>query len=322
MKKESALPAPQMNLEQIHALSALLRHRSIAASARATGRTETQLIYALKTLESLCELPLIDRSEYRTQLTSVGKRLAEKCDQVLTAYKDLERVALLLRKGWEPSLAVVYDGIIAPALITGAIAALQDLDAPTRVTLFSEFHSEVGERFAGEKADIMITVIPFALPELQQTKIGQVTCHLVARRGHPAVSKTALTPEAMSRLPLLTVRGSDFRLQLETGKLASDSVYHLSDFQAKRQAILDGLGYGWLQDHMIAGDLAKRSLIPVNWQGENSHTFDLLLFHRPEQFLGPAAKVITKILSQSRNESRQEQQKMISKQNRKKLQRS
>lgn len=291
-KSKKMFPAPQISLEQIHALTILNQEGSIAAASRASGRTETQLIYALRTFENSTNLPLIDRSAYRTQLTTIGKLMAEKCALLLGSYQDLERISRSLQSGWEPNLAVVFDGIISPSIITDAIGALKELKAPTRITLYSEFHSEVYERSTKIDADIILAVIPFSVPKMTKTKIGTIPCHLVARKGHPAVSKITLKGDELSRLPLLTVRGSDSRLQLETGYLSCDVVYHMSDFQTKKQAILEGLGYGWLPEYLIRSELIKKQLQPVRWEGASKHIFDLWLFHRLPDVLGPAAKSV------------------------------
>ena len=83
----------------------------------------------------------------------------------------------------------------------------------------------------------------------------------------------------MRRHLLLTVRGSDPRLELSTSAIESHSTVHLNDFAAKRTAILAGIGYGWLPDAMIADDLARRRLRRIQWTRSSRHVFHPRVYH-------------------------------------------
>ena len=92
----------------------------------------------------------------------------------------------------------------------------------------------------------------------------------------------------MRRHLLLTVRGSDPRLELSTSAFEAHSTVHLNDFASKRAAILAGIGYGWLPDPLIAQDLADRKLRRITWTRASHHVFHPRLYHAGH--LGPAAR--------------------------------
>ena len=94
----------------------------------------------------------------------------------------------------------------------------------------------------------------------------------------------------MQRHLLLTVRGSDERLSLSTVDLDQVSMVHLSDFSSKKAAILQGLGYGWLPEALIARELKKKTLKEIRWKNASEHIYHPCVYHRGERTLGKAAR--------------------------------
>jgi DNA-binding transcriptional LysR family regulator len=88
---------------------------------------------------------------------------------------------------------------------------------------------------------------------------------------------------------MLTVRGSDPRLELPTAHLEQGSTIHLNDFTSKKAAIVAGIGFGWLPDYLIERELARRSLRRVRWTGASAHVFAPRLYRRGGAPLGRAA---------------------------------
>jgi DNA-binding transcriptional LysR family regulator len=72
-----------------------------------------------------------------------------------------------------------------------------------------------------------------------------------------------VTREHLAEHVLLTVRGSDPRLQLATAELDTQSTVHLPDFHSKKAAIVAGIGFGWLPDWLIEKELARKELVPL-----------------------------------------------------------
>ncbi len=86
-------------------------------------------------------------------------------------------------------------------------------------------------------------------------ELAALPASLVARADHP-LAHGRHDARALRRHLLLTVHGSDPRLELPTSAIEAHSTVHLNDFASKRAAILAGIGYGWLPDAMIANELA------------------------------------------------------------------
>jgi len=127
-----------------------------------------------------------------------------------------------------------------------------ELDDAEAVSLLVNYHTMY---FAFERtaADLMIAVLPPRSPGLRSVALPPVPASLVVRADHP-LARGQHDERSLDAHLLLTVRGSDPRLQLSTAGIEAHSTVHLNDFASKREAILAGIGYGWLPEHLCADD--------------------------------------------------------------------
>ena len=122
-----------VTLEQLRALDALARTGTFAAAAAALGRGHTSVLYLIRTLEDALGFAVVDRSGYRTALSAHGQRVLDGGRAVLAAEADLAAAVVELRAGWEPTLTVVFDGIVPIEPLLVAVGRLAAERAPTRI---------------------------------------------------------------------------------------------------------------------------------------------------------------------------------------------
>lgn len=279
-----------ITLDQARTLDAFARAGTLQAAARALHKGHPAVLYALKQLETQTGLSLFDRSGYRTRLTSAGEAVLRHCRELLEAERRLQETCAVLQSGWEPRLQVVFDAVFPLAPLLEAVRVLRAQAAPTRVMLAVDSLDGVEKRFEAESAQLMVSVLPPRSPELRTAALPKLQARLVAHRKHPLAKLPRVTEEALAQHVLLTVRGSDPRLQLATASLDQQSSVHLSDFHAKKAAILSGIGFGWLPDWLIEGELAAKTLVPLKLPQGSVHTFHPRLAWRGE--LGPAGQLL------------------------------
>lgn len=290
----------EITLEQARALDAVARLGSFTNAATHLHKGHTGVIYLLRTLEEKLNCKLLDRANYRTQLTQAGKLIWIECQKMLLAERHLLNVCTEITSGWEPFLNVVIDGLIPVAEGIKVLACLEKRKIPTRVSIFTEFLSGVEQKFIREKGDLMISVITPQEIMLESVTLPPLHALLVAHVNHPlGKAKKPVSEEELEQYVLLTVRGSDERLNLSTAALDRCSTVHLNDFYAKKVAIMDGLGYGWLPDYMIKKELKAKELKVVRWEKTSEHTHYPRLYHRGEKNLGRAGRTfLSKVLAQ------------------------
>ncbi len=285
---------PGITLEQARALVAVEQAGTFAGAAAALRRGHTSVLYLLRTLEDSLGFAVLDRSGYRTRLTGAGRRVLEGCRALLLAEQELAAAVGELRAGWEPTLGVVFDGIVPIDPLLRALGRLVAERVPTRIDVRAEFLAGVEDTFVAGGADLMIAVLPPRQGGLTAVALPPLRAKLVAHADHP-LARRRHDERSLRHHVLLTVRGSDPRLELSTAGIESRSTVQLNDFASKRAAILAGLGYGWLPEAMIGSELAARTLRPVRWSGASSHVFAPRLYHRGA--LGPAARALVASLT-------------------------
>lgn len=284
-----------VTLDQARALDALARHGTFALAAKALHKAHTAVLYAVKQLESQTDLTLLDRSSYRSKLTPAGEAVLVRCRALLAEERKLLDACQTLKSGWEPTLRLVFDAVYPLAPVLEVVKALREEAAPTRVEVTTDSLAGVEQRFLKDDAHAMVTVLPVDRTELVRVKLKPLTAHLVAGRRHPlAQAKGTLSPGQLEGHVLVTVQGSDPRLNLPTAEIDKQSLVRVPDFHAKKAALVAGLGFGWLPDWLIQDELRDGVLRPLKLTGQASHRFEPSLYHRP--LLGPAGQRVVDAL--------------------------
>jgi DNA-binding transcriptional LysR family regulator len=285
-----------ITLEQARAFDALAREGTFQAAARALRKGHTAVMHAVRAIEDATGLELLDRSGYRTRLTGAGERVLEACRRMLEAERDLARVVHEAKTGWEPRLRVVVDGIVPAEPLLRAVGDLGRAGAPTRIDVVSEFLSGVEAAFTRTDADLMVSLLPPMTSGVVSTQLTPIGAELVVHASHPLAKLKRVEATDLEAHMLLTVRGSDPRLELPTAGLEPRSVVHLNDFWAKRAALLAGLGFGWIPVHLVREELRRKTLRRVDFTGGATHEFRPRLVRRRGRALGRAAQALVEAL--------------------------
>ncbi len=290
-----------VSLDQARALDALERGGTFAKAAELLRKGHTAVVYALRTLEEQTGLTLLDRSGYRARLTREGKEILEHCRRMLAAERALEDACAVIKTGWEPRLALVFDGIFPVEPIVRVVGAILRENAKTRVEVTTGFLGGVEREFHEREADVMISVLPAESSGLRAHPLPAIRALLVAHEQHPLARETEpVGQESLARHVLLTVRGSDPRLELSTSPLHALSTVRLNDFTAKKAAILGGLGYGWMPEHLVADELRQGTVRIIPWVKGNTHRFAPRLYVREGKLGRAAERVVAALVSPPR----------------------
>ncbi len=287
-----------VTLEHARALDALARNGTLQAAARELHRSHTSVLHAVRALESQTELELLDRRGYRLRLTGAGHRVLEHCQRLLATERDLVAACQEMRTGWEPSLRIVFDGVVSSAPLLEAVGALVKEGAATRISVSGEFLGGVEDAFERDQADLMITVLPPRREGLIGKRLAAIRAFLVAHRSHAlARARGTLSRAQLEEHVLLNVRGGDPRLELPTQGMTPRGAIALADFEAKKRALVAGIGFGWIPEHVAERELAKKELRVLRYAEGSEHTFQPRLYHRQGARLGRAGRRVADALA-------------------------
>jgi len=287
-----------VTLEQARTFDAVVRLGSFAKAAEALHKVHSAVLYGVNGLEAAVGLPLFDRSGYRAVLTPLGARVHAQCLRLLEAERELAVLCEVARAGFEPTLRVVFDGLLPVAPILAAVRRVTAVSPRTRVSLSSEFLADVEARAEREQAEVMITVVPPLATIGPETSLPALTSWLVVAASHLLADLKRLRAEHLEAHPFLTVRASDQRLTMSTSSLDKASAFKLGDFHAKRQALIAGMGWGWMPAYLVDDDVARGRLVVLKFgPTRGRHVFRPVLQVRRAAVGGRAVAAFTTTLA-------------------------
>jgi DNA-binding transcriptional LysR family regulator len=249
-------------LDQLRAIDAIETTGTFAGAAAVLHKVPSAVSYSVRTLEDVLGFSVFERAR-PVRLTPGGRRILNVARRILRDAESLDRVAAELRAGWEPELRVVVDGALPMSSVLRCLRRFGDPDVPTALRLDVEYQEGVLERFA-DGADIALVL---GLSEdgpgdgYAAVPLATLEMVLVAAPSHPLASGPA-DAEARKGHAEIVVRDSSPRFERESKAsfLGSTNLVYLSDFHSKRQALLEGAGWGWVPEHFVSADLKAGTL--------------------------------------------------------------
>lgn len=287
-------PAPRCTLDQLLVLDAIARCGSFAGAARELHRVPSAVSYAVQAMEEGLGVALFDRSGHRAGLTAAGRQLLEEARDLLDRARRLDRLAARLGDGWEPELRIVADGAWALDPLLRAVRRLSDDRVPTQIRVDVEYQDGVIDRFHQERADLMIALGLEDGGHLKGVPLAPLEMILVAARAHPLALRCRLSRDDLADHVDLVVQDSSPRFAATPRRsfLGTRRVLRLSDFHAKRAALLAGIGFGWMPLHLVRADLDADALRPLDLPDGNRWSYRPQLITRRDDPPGRAARLV------------------------------
>lgn len=285
-----------VTLEQAKVFEAVARLGTIQKASAELNKAHSAVLYSLKTLEEQTGLSLFDRSGYRNKITREGDIVLKFCRQMLSTRRELEDVCTKIKSGWEPSMKLVYDGVVDFNAIGDALFVLDQMKVPTEVKVLSAHLNEVEELFSAENADVMVTILPLQRLQIPSLRLKPIRMHLVAHARH-ALNRSGrlrLMSADLNHHTFIRIKTAPGHIGLGTEQMIFDSYFYVNDFTTKKTAILKRLGFGWLPDYLVLEELKRGTLKPLKTEIDNTHTVYPRLYHRPDEQVGKATRELLK----------------------------
>ncbi len=256
-----------MDIDTFKTLKAVVEEGSFAKAAARLHKAQSAVSYQIKKLEEHLNQAIFNRQGYRAELTDTGKVMLNEGEKLLKQYAYIESLAQQHKDGWEPRLELVIDGVLPITPVLKALKHLDEARVPTSIQLSVEYLQGVQQRFEENNAQVMLAKDFTPKENWTAIALPEVTTLLVVAKGHPLLENCDTTQEKLSQYAELIVRDGQQKVQSSTvsGQPLSgnDQVYFFSDFMQKKQALLMGLGYGWMPSYLIADELLTDTLQPI-----------------------------------------------------------
>ncbi|MCH7423417.1 MULTISPECIES: LysR family transcriptional regulator [Shewanella] len=287
----------RIDIDAFNVLQVLVEEGSFAKAAERLHKAQSAVSYQVKKLEEYLGVQLFSRDQYRAELTSEGRVILAEGQRLLQHLANIEHLASRFSEGWEPKLELVIDGALPMEPIMTALKRMAEHQIPTKIQLNMEFLGGVQHRFERDNADLMLVKDYRTGPYYHPQPLPAITSVLVTSASHPlALLKKISLPELQQHVELTIEDSSPNKTYRDELQFGGDKVFYLSGFIMKKNALLKGLGFGWLPDFLVQEELLSGELVEVDFVGGSRYTFIPQLVSTLERPLGRAGKLFTELI--------------------------
>ncbi|MBE9604331.1 LysR family transcriptional regulator [Acetobacteraceae bacterium H6797] len=289
------MPALTPSTDQVLTFLAVLRHGSFSAAAKALGRTQSSVTYAVQKLETDLGIEVFDRTVRAPKLTPQGKALLPAIRRMARELETIQSTADGLTRGLEGKLLLGVDAIYPSARLLPVLRDFAECFPTVRVRVGVEsMHAMAEALMAGQYMLGIIGPMVERYPELTYLPIGGVERLAVVAAGHPLARWEGLVPAEAFRDHLHLVLASRSKTpRRKVFSLPSAGIWRVNDMAMKREMLLAGLGWGRLPRHLAEPEIAAGRLVQIRVEGvpgvDWSLPLPVYIAYRKNEVLGPGA---------------------------------
>ena len=276
-------------LDQLRIFLAVEGEGSFGGAARRMGRAISAISYGISQMEAQLGVSLFAREGSRKPvLTEAGKGLLAEARAVTGEVDALLAKTRSLHSGLESDVSLVLD-VMVPGEVTAHVLRefrekfptvalrlnVEALGAVAACLLTSEAQLAVAGPVVGDHSD------------LDRQAIGQVELIPVAAPDHPLASNDISPGESRKHLQLVLSDRSPLTEGREFSVLSAQS-WRLADLGAKHSLLKEGIGWGNMPRHMVAGDLESGTLMELDLPEKPGDAYTLSAMWRRDTKPGPA----------------------------------
>jgi len=281
-----------MTLDQLRMLVAVEDTGSVLAAAEHLCRTQPTVTVGLRKLEDQLGVKLLDRDHYRARLSAEGKLLCQRARNILRRTAELEALARHLCSGHEAELTLAIEASCPMPLVLNLLKETEGKFPLTQFNLTAETLWGAIEKVKLNEADLAITPWFEEDEILESLPLTTTTLTTVAAPGFPplASGRTLRIDDLRDEVQVVIRDSSKKPPATKFGLVEGGRRWLVNDHETKKKIILAGMGWGRLQNHLIADELADRRLVPLeieHYQG--TMQVDIRVVRRIDKQPGPVA---------------------------------
>jgi DNA-binding transcriptional LysR family regulator len=279
-------------LRQLKVFEAVARLLSYSRAAEELHLTQPAVSTQIRTLEGHVGLPLFEQFGKKVYLTPGGAELLYFSRAIISQFRDAEE-ALAQFKGIEGgrlNVAVISAGdYFFPRLLV----EFARRHPGVKLNLTVHNRAELLELMTSNQADLAIMVRPPRELETVNASFAPHPYVIVAAPDHPLAGRRAIAMDVLMREPFVVrEKGSDTWNSMEDGFGAHlqrlNVALEIKSTETIKQAVIAGMGVGFLSAHTIGLELQAGSLVVLDVVGFPV-MLDWYVVHRQHKRLPPVA---------------------------------
>lgn len=284
-----------MKLEQLRVLDCIVTQGSFRKASEVLFKSQPALSQAIKSLEEETGLTLLSREGYRPVLTSSGKAFYRQARIVLDQVQSLKELADKLSASQEAEVRISVSATCPLTPLLSVIGDLKHEFPATDIRLMSDAMGGSAERLMAGEADLVVATLDGLAAEAVLTApYTTVNIVPVAHPDYePARRGKRLSNADMRAYVQVVVAGTGRGQYDQSRDVVHDGLrWTVSDFAAKKEIVCAGMGWGGIPDHLIADELERGELVPLDLEGYPVRHSQLHVIRRREGALGVVAHAL------------------------------
>jgi DNA-binding transcriptional LysR family regulator len=259
-------------------IDTIARTGSFAAAARELGKVPSALTYSVRQLEETLDVLLFDRRSRQAKFTAAGEELLNEGRRLLAETAAVANRVRRVASGWETQLSVAVDDVISRRTVFELCEAFYALDPQgkagggtlgnggpgTRLRLRTEVLAGTWEALVSGQADLAIGVgLHSPPPGVAVEPLGDLSFVFAVSPQHPlATAKEPIDDVELLRYRAVAVADTAQHMSpLTVNLLPGQDVLTVSSMAAKLEALLRGMGCGYIPEPMVRLHLRDGTLL-------------------------------------------------------------
>lgn len=265
-------------LRQLEYLVTIADTGSFALAARVANVSQPTLSQQIRALEQRLGTTLLERSATGAMLTPVGRSIVVTARRILSDASDIVALAAGASDRLTGTLKLGTTPTLGPYLLSPIIAELHRMAPQLRLHVREGIPDEQLLELSRGNIDVMLGPLPMAGDDLSIEPLFREPLHLVAALDHPIDAGEAMTRDALTGSPLLTLDPRHHLARQAAGiaerhgmTIAPD--YYGTSLESLHQMVASGLGLALLPSLYLrsAGGMAGLKMLPVEgWRVHRS----------------------------------------------------
>ena len=174
-------------IKQLRYFIALEEHEHFGRAADASFVSQSAFSVAIKELETLLGVALVDRTNKQVTITATGKEVATQARLVLRDLDLLMDMAIAEREPLSGRLRLGTIPTIAPFVLPTLLPALRKRYPKLQLYLREDLTERVYERMMDGELDLILIALPYELRNVETMKLYRDPFYLACRQGSELV---------------------------------------------------------------------------------------------------------------------------------------
>jgi len=290
-----------MTLDQLKSLQAIVEGGSLRMAAQTLHRSQPTISVSIKNLEDELGLKLFDRDQYRNTLTPQGKALYEKAKLVLGQAQSLKSLATQLASGEELEVGIAFTSAMPVAPIINIVRRCKEAFPGTRLEIYSV--NGMGPLDLLKEGQVSLLIIPWIQnhDELESMPFLTVRFAPVISANSPLLQEYDVVPKAIMKGYSQVLISEPTTSRPTYGALEGGDQWRTNEYQTNKEIILQGMGWGYLPEHLIKDELAQGLLKRIKIEGElEPPNIEFRIARLQSEPVGPVAQRLWNLFGEGR----------------------